>query len=60
MLVLTFMIVFPAIGQEINRTRSCRPLLSEIDLSKHAARRASALTGTYRATGNNPYIGDRH
>ena len=60
LLVLTFMIVFPAIGQEINRTRNCRPLLSEIDLSKHAARRASALTGTYRATGNNPYIGDRH
>jgi len=51
-----FAILFaiPVIGQDVI-TRNCRPRLSEIDMSKHTARRAWGLTGT----AENPLIGDR-
>lgn len=59
MLLLTLMTMLPVIGQEIIRTRNCRPGLEKIDLSKHTQRRASAPRKTYGDTVVNPYTGDR-
>lgn len=58
--ILLTLLALPVIGQEAKITRSCRPGLENIDLSKHIKRRASALTGSNRAPENNPYKGDRH
>lgn len=55
--LLLTLVMFPAIGQEVLRTRNCRPKLEQIDLSKHVQRRASAKNGT--DTVFNPLIGER-
>ena len=55
--LLLTLVMFPAIGQEVLRTRNCRPKLEQIDLSKHIQRRASAKNRTDTVV--NPLIGER-
>ena len=57
--MLFTLLVFPVIGQEVKITRSCRPGLEKIDLSKHTRRRASAPRRTVGDSVVNPYTGNR-
>ena len=57
--LLLTLFVLPVIGQEVKMTRSCRPGLEKIDLSKHTQRRASAPRRVDGDSVTNPYTGER-
>lgn len=57
--LLLILFVLPVIGRESKITRSCRPGLEKIDLSKHTQRRASAPRRIDGDSVVNPYTGDR-
>lgn len=59
MFILLMLVMLPAIGQEVMLTRSCRPQLEQVDMSKHIQRRASAKKVTKGNVADNPLIGDR-
>ena len=57
--LLLTLFVLPVIGQEVKMTRSCRPGLEKIDLSKHTQRRASVPRRVDGDSVTNPYTGER-
>lgn len=56
---MSMLFMLPVIGQEVLRTRNCRPQMERIDFSKHAQRRESAPNRVAGDTVDNPFKGER-